>query len=137
MRSTRSIGLGMLSVLFGVGAVLGGCGGGAASTPPATTATSAQPEDDEPAADLTEHHRHHHHGGVTMFIAMSLDTLGVSPEQTAAVDKIAADLYARMEPARAAEQGVLETIADGIAAGTIDSAKLSSELADLATASGG
>jgi len=28
---------------------------------------------------LMEHHRHHHHGGVTLFIAMSLDTLGVSP----------------------------------------------------------
>jgi Spy/CpxP family protein refolding chaperone len=135
MRSTRSIGLGMLSVLFGVGAVLGGCGGGAASTPPATTATSAQPEDDEPAADLTEHHRHHHHGGVTMFIAMSLDTLGVSPEQTAAIEKIQADLFAKMEPAHAAEQGLVTTLADGVAAGAIDQAKLDAALAQVSAAS--
>ena len=136
MRSTRSIGLGMLSVLFGVTAVLGGCGGGAATAPPPTTATSAQPEDDEPAADLTEHHRHHHHGGVTMFIAMSLDTLGATPEQTAVIEKIQADLFAKMEPAHAAETVRVTTLADGIAAGAIDQAKVDAALAQVAASSG-
>jgi Spy/CpxP family protein refolding chaperone len=131
VRATRW-GLSCALALIVTGAAgVGACGGASSATAPALAPTSTH------AADVTEHHRHHHHGGVTMFIAMSLDTLGVSPEQRAAVDKIEADLYARMEPARAAEQGVLETLADGIAAGTIDSAKVSAELAELATASGG
>jgi Spy/CpxP family protein refolding chaperone len=125
----------MLSVLFGVTAVLGGCGGGAATAPPPTTATSAQPEDDEPAADLTEHHRHHHHGGVTMFIAMSLDTLGATPEQTAVIEKIQADLFAKMEPAHAAETVLVTTLADGIAAGAIDQAKVDAALTQVASTS--
>jgi Spy/CpxP family protein refolding chaperone len=117
---------------------LAACAGGAAAsgTGQAQAPTSTQ-ADDEAAADVSEHHRHHHHGGVAMFIAMSLDTLGVTPEQRTTVDKIEAELYARMEPARAAEQAVLETLADGIAAGTIDSAKVNAALAQLATASAG
>ena len=112
------------------------CGGGASATGTAVAPTSTQ-ADDEAAADVTEHHRHHHHGGVAMFIAMSLDTLGTSPDQHAAVERIQADLFARMEPARAAEQAVLETLADGIATGTIDAAKVNAALAQLATASSG
>ena len=114
------------------------CGGGASAsgTGQAQAPVSTQ-ADEEAAADVTEHHRHHHHGGVSMFIAMSLDTLGVTPEQRAAVDKIQADLYARMEPARAAEQAVLETLADGIAAGAIDPGKVNAALAQLAAASAG
>jgi Spy/CpxP family protein refolding chaperone len=42
-----------------------------------------------------------------------------------------------MEPARAAEQAVLETLADGIAAGSIDATKVNAALAQLATASAG
>jgi len=112
------------------------CGGSASATGQAQAPVSTQ-ADDQAAADVSEHHRHHHHGGVAMFIAMSLDTLGVTPEQRAAVDKIQADLFERMEPARAAEQTVLETLADGIAAGAIDPAKVNAALAQLATASAG
>jgi Spy/CpxP family protein refolding chaperone len=136
MRSTRWVGLGTLSVLFGLSGVVGGCGGGNASAPPATTATSAQPEDDEPAADLAEHHRHHHHGGVTMFIAMSLDTLGASPEQKDKIEKIQADLFTKMEPAHAAETALVTALADGIAAGQIDQAKVDAALAQIESTSG-
>src|ERR1700722_6769321 len=117
-------------------ASLAACGGQASATGQARAPVST-PADDEAAADVSEHHRHHHHGGVAMFIAMSLDTLGVTPEQRGAVDKIEADLFARMEPARAAEQAVLETLADGIAAGAIDQAKVNAALAQLASASAG
>jgi Spy/CpxP family protein refolding chaperone len=117
-------------------ATLAACGGSAGPTGQAQAPVSTQ-ADDQAAADVSEHHRHHHHGGVAMFIAMSLDTLGVTPEQRATVDKIEADLFARMEPARAAEQTVLETLADGIAAGAIDPAKVSAALAQLAAASAG
>ena len=120
-------------VLLGAGATVG-CGGSSASKPPPATAASATEADDDATAGLMEHHRHHHHGGVTLFIAMSLDTLGVSPEQQAAVEKLRTDLHARMEPARAAEQGLVVTLADGVAAGSIDAVKVDAALAQLTAA---
>ena len=116
-------------------ASIAACGGGAATGTGEAKAPVSTQADDEASADVSEHHRHHHHGGIAMFIAMSLNTLGVTPEQRAAVDKIEADLFSHMEPARAAEQAVLETLADGIAAGAIDAAKVNAALAQLATAS--
>jgi len=114
----------------------GGCGGSSTGSAPALAPTSTQ-ADDEAAADVVEHHRHHHHGGVTMFIVMSLDTLGVDPAQRVAVEKIQADLRAKMEPARMAEQNVLTILADGIAAGTIDTAKVDAAIAQVTGATGG
>src|SRR5580658_6163621 len=117
---------------------------GASAPPPATpptasaaTAPTASPEDDQSSADLGEHHRHHHHGGVTMFIAMSLDSLGVSKDQAAAIEKIQGDLFAKMEPAHVAEQNVLNVLADGIAAGTIDGAKVDAAIDGVKAASAG
>jgi Spy/CpxP family protein refolding chaperone len=110
------------------------CAGASGATTPALAPTSSQADDDA-AADVTEHHRHHHHGGVTMFIAMSLDTLAASPEQRAAIERIQGDLFQEMEPARAAEAAVLQTLADGIAAGTIDATKVNAALAQLTAAS--
>jgi len=103
----------------------------------APAAAGPSPEDEEVSGDLSEHHRHHHHGGVTMFIAMSLDSLGVSPEQAAKIEKIQGDLFAKMEPARAAEQKVLNILADGIAAGKIDEAKVKGAIEGVKAASGG
>jgi len=121
--------------------VLAGCGGGSATGAPAATAApapvAASPEDEESSADLGEHHRHHHHGGVTMFIAMTLDSLGVSPEQAAAVEKIQGDLFAKMEPAHAAEQNMINVLAGGIAAGKIDEAKVDAAIDGIKTASAG
>jgi Spy/CpxP family protein refolding chaperone len=121
------------AVLFGAGATVG-CGGASAKVPPPATADRASPDDDDATAGLMEHHRHHHHGGVTLFIAMSLDTLGVSPEQQGAVEKIRSDLHAQMEPARAAEQNLVTTLADGLAAGNIDVAKVDAAIAQLTAA---
>src|ERR1700733_14519556 len=106
---------------------------GSSSAPPPTTPTSASVEDEEVTADLTDHHRHHHHGGVTMFIAMSLDSLGVSADRHAAIEKIQQGLAAQMEPARAAEQAVVTVLADGIAAGGIDHGKVDAALAQVAS----
>ena len=115
-----------------------GCGSGAASTaPPAGPTATASPEDQEVAAGLNEHHRHHHHGGVTLLIALSLDTLGGEPQERAAIERIRADLHAKMEPARAAEQALHTALADGLAAGGIDHAKVDAAVAQLATAAGG
>jgi Spy/CpxP family protein refolding chaperone len=130
----------VMGLLLGTGSAFVACGGeGATSAPPATAAaaTAVSPEDDEAAADLDEHHRHHHHGGVTMFIAMTLDSLGVSPEQAAAVEKIQGDLFAKMEPAHVAEQNMLNVLADGIAGGKIDTAKVDAAIDAVKTASTG
>jgi Spy/CpxP family protein refolding chaperone len=105
-----------------------GCGARAAEQPPAATPATAT-NDDEGAA-LMEHHRYHH-GGVTLFIAMSLDTIGVSPEQRAAIQTIRADLHAAMEPQRRTEQTLLGTLADGLSAGSFDAAKVDAALAQV------
>ncbi len=113
----------------------GGCGGSSANTPPPATASAASASDAEDAnADLMEHHRYHHHGGVTLLIAMSLDTLGVSPEQRAAVERIRADLHARMEPARAADQALVALLAEGLAAAKFDTAKVDAAVGQLTVA---
>jgi Spy/CpxP family protein refolding chaperone len=88
-------------------------------------------------AELKDHHRHHHHGGFAMFIAMSLDTLGVSPEREAAVTKIQQDMFAKLQPAHDAEKKVLSTLADGVAAGRIDRAKVEAAATQVSTASAG
>jgi Spy/CpxP family protein refolding chaperone len=156
---------GRLVVPLVVGSVAVGCGASSSSTPvpvtPAASTAAASPpppaapetagsatatapptetteqEDEEASAELIEHHRHHHHGGVVRFIAMSLDTLGVTPEQHAAVDKIQATLAAKLEPARVAERKVVLLLADGIAAGKIDKAKAESAAAQVGAASNG
>jgi Spy/CpxP family protein refolding chaperone len=118
----RTIGI-MATVFLAAGATVA-CGGSSTNSAPPATAVAPDPHDDDVAEGLLEHHRNHHHGGVTLFIAMSLDTLGVSPEQEAAVERIRKDLHAKMEPARAAEQSVTATLADGLVAGAIDTAKV-------------
>ncbi len=107
----------------------------AASAPSAPAAPS--PEDEDASADLAAYHRHHHHGGVTMFIAMSLDSLGVAPDQAAKIEKIQGDLFAKMEPAREAEQKVLNILADWIAAGKTDEPKVKGAIEGLKKASMG
>jgi Spy/CpxP family protein refolding chaperone len=118
---------------------LAGCAQNAAgesvsTTPAAIAATGGTPEDVQAAEEVRDHHRHHHHGGVTMFVAMSLDMLGLPPEEKDKVEKIRADLHAKMAPARDAEHALLQVLADGIAAGAIDDAKVNDALAQVATA---
>jgi Spy/CpxP family protein refolding chaperone len=117
-----------------VGALAAGsCGGASANARPPATAASAT-DVDEVAAGLTEHHRHHHHGGVTLLIALSLDTLGISPEQRPAVEKIRRDLHARMEPARAAQQRLAAALADGVAAANLDATTVDAAIAQVSAA---
>jgi hypothetical protein len=134
MASMRSMWCGGgLGLILGSSVTLVACGGGLANGQSSVTSGGAA-ADDEGAADLSEHHRHHHHGGVTMFIAMSLDSLGISPEQQTVVEKVQADLFAKMAPARVAERGVVLAIADGIAAGAVDRGKVDSAIDQVASA---
>jgi Spy/CpxP family protein refolding chaperone len=136
MTSMRAMWWTARGMVFGASIGLTACGGGSANSEPPASAPNAA-ADDEAMADLTEHHRHHHHGGVTMFIAMSLDSLGISEEQRITVEKIQTDLYAKMEPARVAEQNLVLAIADGIAAGNVDQGKVDSAVAAVASAASG
>jgi Spy/CpxP family protein refolding chaperone len=101
---------------------------------PAGTVTEA--DQDESTADLQEHHRHHHHGGFAMFVAMSLDYLGTTPEQSAALNKIQRDMYTEMQPAYDAEKRLLSMIADGVVAGHVDRASVEAGIAQSAAAAG-
>jgi Spy/CpxP family protein refolding chaperone len=105
----------------------------ASATPP--PAASAMPAEDPIADELRDYHRHHHHGGVASFISMAADTLGLDPAKKAQVEQIQTDLRAKMAPARDAEHDVLATIADGVAAGKVDNAKVDAQIAKVAAAS--
>jgi Spy/CpxP family protein refolding chaperone len=104
---------------------------------PAGPAAAPTEDEDDSMAELKEHHRHHHHGGFAMFIAMSLDSLGETPEQTAAIKKIQADMHTKLQPAHDAEKNVLSVLADGVAAGKVDKAKVDVAIAKVSTASAG
>jgi Spy/CpxP family protein refolding chaperone len=164
MRSGRSWVTGIAPIVL-IGAL--GCGGNepapaapppVASAPPAPVNTSAAApaapaavatsdvapagttpadDEDESMADLKDHHRHHSHGGFAMFIAMSVDSLGTTPDQDAAIKKIDGDLHAKMQPAHDAEKNVLTVLADGVAKGKIDKAKVDAAIAQLAKAAAG
>jgi Spy/CpxP family protein refolding chaperone len=121
------------------------CGSGSPqpTSPAATTDVApagtalAVAEQDESMADLTDHDRHHHHGGFAMFVAMSVDSLGTTPEQQSAIAKIQSDMRAKVLPAHDAEKVLLSTLADGVAAGNVDQAKADAAIAQVSTASAG
>ena len=116
--------------LVGIAAAAG-CGAHANNNPPPSTPALT---DDDDVAGLFEHHGYHHHGGVTLFIAMSLETLGVSPEQRAVVEKIRDGLYANMEGARKAEQVLVMSLVDGLRASKFDSGKVDGALVKVTAA---
>jgi Spy/CpxP family protein refolding chaperone len=120
-----------------------GCGSSSSSGAPASSASGTQVVsaaagtevgEDAEGGKLVEHHRHHH-GGIAMFLHMSLDSLGVSDEQRAAVTKIQDDLSAKLEPLHAAQAKVLLLLADGVAAGNVDKAKVDAAIADVESSS--
>lgn len=139
---TRVHWLAVVSVVTGLGGMMStGC---ASSEPPAAqspeTAANGAPgaatvEDDQASVELKRHHRHHH-GGFVGFIIAATETVGVSPEQQAALDKIKADFKAKVEPVRVANAAVMAVLADGIASGTIDQTKLDAALGGVSASAG-
>lgn len=111
----------------------------ASGTPIAASSSSAadvnSKGDPLATAELQEHHRHHHLGGVTQFIAMSLDTLGEDDAKHAQIEKIQNSLYACMAPAGEVQNKVLLTLADGVAAGAVDKSKVDATIGQSDTAS--
>jgi Spy/CpxP family protein refolding chaperone len=127
MKTLEMIGIGSAALLFSVGC--------AHAPAPAEATAGAAGGDDPAVVELREHHRHHHNGGITQFIAMSLDTLGADDAKRAQIEKIQADLRQCMAPAHEIDKALLTTFADGIAAGQIDQAKVDASIAQLDTAS--
>jgi len=119
------------------GALATGCGGGSAQVTTAGGAPQSFPVTGEPdeeqgagADEVRAFHRHHHMGFIG-FALMSIPSLGVSPAEQVAVDKIKADIQAKMQPAHEAEAVLLNVVADGVAAGAIDSAKVAAAIAKI------
>jgi Spy/CpxP family protein refolding chaperone len=114
-------------------AVVLGAGRVSAQTP-APVDSAAAPSDDQAASELREHHRHHHHGGITQFIAMSLDTLGEDDAERPQIEKFQHELHGCLAPAGKVEKSVLKTISLGVAAGSIDAAKVDAAIGQLGKA---
>jgi Spy/CpxP family protein refolding chaperone len=103
----------------------------AAPSAPPEAAPPPNPEGAEMSEGQT--HREQHHGGVQALIVMTLRDLDLTADQQTAVEKIRTDLLASMEPARAAEKDFANTLADGVAAGKVDRAKVDAAIAKLVT----
>jgi Spy/CpxP family protein refolding chaperone len=111
----------------------------ACATPPAqspaseeTTSATGAVEDEQASVELQTHDRHHH-GGFVGLVLGAVETVGVTPEQQAALDKIKADFRAKVEPVRVANGAVMNALADGIAAGNLAPAKLDAAVAAVAS----
>jgi Spy/CpxP family protein refolding chaperone len=130
---------------FGVMAVVVAFGGvvGCEETPPAQSPTTTTEgvaaagsmEDDQAQVELKTHHRHHH-AGFAGFLLAAVETVGITPEQEVAIDKIKADFRSRVEPVRAANSQVVLALADGIAAGSIDTSRTDAAVAAVGAAAG-
>jgi len=85
--------------------LLVGCGGGATTHPPTTPNTTTDTTNEAAVADLADC-QPHAYGGVTQFVAMSLDAVALTPEQRGRFVPITADLYTKMEVVRSKGTGV-------------------------------
>ncbi|MDP1823956.1 MAG: hypothetical protein Q8L48_11965 [Archangium sp.] len=95
------------------------------------TTSGALDDDDDASVELRDHHRHHHRGGVTQFIAMSLDTIGEDDAQRPDVERLRGALNGCMEPAREIEKQLVLTFADGIATGAVKLERLDDAIIQL------
>lgn len=99
----------------------------------AESAKQEEEEADNVKDEIQSQHRHHHRG-LAGFVLMAIETLGIGPDQQEAVDKIRKEFHAKIRPIREANSAVLQLLGDGIAAGTIDKAKVNAALAKIAPA---
>jgi Spy/CpxP family protein refolding chaperone len=142
-RTVRSVtmswsGIAAIAVVLLAGVAGTACGSGSAQPNTASGAGTGVPvgsaavdDDFSPEAnELRSFHRHHHMGFIG-FALVSIPSLGVTPAEQVAVDKIRADIQAKMQPAHDAEAALLTVVADGLAAGAIDQAKVDAAIAKI------
>ena len=139
MRWSGGVALFSLAALIAAGAAGTACGGSSQQPTTASAggveglpAENAAEEEQGPEADaLRAFHRHHHGGGFITFALVSIPTLGVSPAEAANVEKIRADMQAKLQPAHDAMAALINIVADGVAAGAIDHAKVDPAIAKI------
>jgi Spy/CpxP family protein refolding chaperone len=110
----------------------------AAASGSASPAASAEPseedkkkladENDQLNLELESHHRHNH-AGFAGLVMDAVETLGVTADQEATIDKIKGEFHKKMKPVREANKAVINLLADGVAAGKIDTAKVDAAVA--------
>jgi hypothetical protein len=116
---------------FGLLVQLAGC----AHAPVAAATRSARDNEDALAADLANHCRQHRLGDALVILTMSLDALPLASAKQAQVARLEVDLLEKMRPARQARHQLLRALADGLAAPTMDRAKVDAAMAHLVAAS--
>jgi hypothetical protein len=95
-----------------------------ASTASSRQSTAADQLADERAeSGLRERHQHQHHGGAMQFIVMGLDTLGPNDASRPKVEQLQRDLEVCLAPAGEIQRQLELSIADGVAAGSVDLAQ--------------
>jgi Spy/CpxP family protein refolding chaperone len=122
-----------------------GCGGGNTNTTANAPASAGAPEgvpaegqaeeEQSPEADALRAFHRHHHVGFIGFALLSIPTLGLPPQEEASAQKIRAEMQAKFRPAHDAEAALLNVVADGVAAGSIDQAKVDAAITKMADVS--
>jgi Spy/CpxP family protein refolding chaperone len=110
-----------------------GVGAAPPSAPPSSPAATAPAAASPSGAEMAEgdEAREKHHGGFLTLVLASTQDLDLRPDQRSQIDKIRADLLAKMEPAHTAGKELAGVLADGVAAGKIDRAKVDASIAKL------
>lgn len=112
-------------------ALLAGISLGACAHNPGHSSAEDDQTADEASAELREYHRHHHRGGVTQFIAMSLDTINEDDAQRSEIEKLHTKLDDCMAPTRDVENKLVLTYADGVSSGAIDGKQFEKFIVEL------
>jgi Spy/CpxP family protein refolding chaperone len=97
--------------------------------------STAEVEQGAEADELRAFHRHHHVGFIG-FAMLSIPSLGLPPAEQANVERIRQDIRAKLQPQHDAMGALINAIADGVAAGNIDTSKtdpLAAKLAEVST----
>jgi hypothetical protein len=87
-------------------------------------------------AGVRDYHRNQHRGGLMQFVAMSLDTLGTSDAARPQVEALQRDLYGCMAPSGQLHRQLRLTVADGVAAGAVDLARVDGIIVQMDAAAG-
>jgi Spy/CpxP family protein refolding chaperone len=128
-RSPCSIPSLVLCALAGATLGLGGCAGDDAAHPSVQDARAGGNRPEHPApGDQSQQ------AAASTLLTMALQGVKLEDQQQNDIKRIRQELHDKLEPTRVAERTLLKQLADGVAAGQIDEAKIAPAVADLATA---
>ena len=99
-----------------------------AEVAPSGSATTETADQQQAMSEVRAYYRRHM-ANVGTFIRLSIETLGVSADKRAELEKVQQDLRSAGAPVREARKELLSTLADGIAAGAFDYARIDDAVA--------